>query len=118
MRRSVVWKQWKYRRARFAELHRRGMSKDLAAQTAASAHGPWRLSNSPALSIALPNASHRHPTPTFSTIRPSPSKSVTTSLVILQPRGALSNVLSMEDSKIVAVEACGFGTWQGGIVLQ
>ena len=29
---------------------------DLAAQTAGSPHGPWRLSNSPALTIALPNA--------------------------------------------------------------
>jgi RNA-directed DNA polymerase len=28
----------------------------LAAQTAASAHGPWRLANSPALALALPNA--------------------------------------------------------------
>jgi hypothetical protein len=28
----------------------------LAAQTAASAHGPWRLANSPALAVALPNA--------------------------------------------------------------
>ena len=54
--RSVVWKQWKYTRVRFAELRKRGLSKDLAAQTAGSAHGPWRLSNSPALSIALPNA--------------------------------------------------------------
>lgn len=54
--RSVVWKQWKYGRVRFAELSKRGVGKDLAAQTAGSAHGPWRLSNSPALTIALPNA--------------------------------------------------------------
>ena len=54
--RSVVWKQWKYARVRFAELRKRGLSKDLAAQTAGSAHGPWRLSNSPALAMALPNA--------------------------------------------------------------
>jgi len=53
--RSVVWKQWKYARVRFAELSKRGVGKDLAAQTAGSAHGPWRLSNSPALTIALPN---------------------------------------------------------------
>ena len=33
-----------------------GVGKDLAARTAGSAHGPWRLSNSPALAIALPNA--------------------------------------------------------------
>ena len=53
--RSVVWKQWKYARLRFAELSKRGVVR-LAAQTADSAHGPWRLSNSPALTIALPNA--------------------------------------------------------------
>jgi RNA-directed DNA polymerase len=49
----VVWKQWKYARVRFAELYKRGMSKDLAAQTAGNTHGPWRLSNSPALAMAL-----------------------------------------------------------------
>jgi RNA-directed DNA polymerase len=54
--RSVIWKQWKQARVRFAELTKRGVGKDLAAQTAGSAHGPWRLSNSPALTIALPNA--------------------------------------------------------------
>ena len=54
--RSVVWKQWKRGKLRFAELTKRGVGKDLAAQTAGSPHGPWRLSNSPALAIALPNA--------------------------------------------------------------
>ena len=54
--RSVIWKQWKRGRTRFAELRKRGVNKDLAAQTAGSAHGPWRLANSPALAIALPNA--------------------------------------------------------------
>ena len=54
--RSVIWKQWKYTRVRFAALRKRRLGKDLAAQTAGSAHGPWRLSNSPALAIALPNA--------------------------------------------------------------
>jgi RNA-directed DNA polymerase len=54
--RSVIWKQWKRGRVRFAELRKRGVGKDLAAQTAGSAHGPWRLANSPALTIALPNA--------------------------------------------------------------
>jgi RNA-directed DNA polymerase len=53
--RSVVWKQWKRGKVRFVELCKRGVSKDLAAKTAGSAHGPWRLSNAPALSIALPN---------------------------------------------------------------
>jgi RNA-directed DNA polymerase len=54
--RSVVWKQWKRGRTRFRELRQRGVGKDLAAQTAGSPHGPWRLANSPALAIALPNA--------------------------------------------------------------
>lgn len=51
--RVIAWKQWKRGRTRFAELRRRGIGKALAAQTAGSPHGPWRLSNSPALSIAL-----------------------------------------------------------------
>jgi len=54
--RTVVWKQWRRGRTRFRELRKRGVGKDLAAQTAGSSHGPWRLANSPALSIALPNA--------------------------------------------------------------
>jgi RNA-directed DNA polymerase len=54
--RAVVWKQWKRGKVRFAELHKRGVRKDLAAQTAGSAHGPWRLSKSPALNTALNNA--------------------------------------------------------------
>jgi RNA-directed DNA polymerase len=57
--RSVVWKQGKRGRTRFAELRRRGVAYDLAARTAGSAHGPWRISNSPALAIALPNAYFR-----------------------------------------------------------
>jgi len=54
--RAVVWKQWKHGSARFAELRRRGVGRDLAAQTAGAPHGPWRLANSPALTIALPNS--------------------------------------------------------------
>jgi len=54
--RSAIWKQWKRGKVRFAELRKRGVGKDLAAQTAGSAHGPWHLANSPALNIALPNA--------------------------------------------------------------
>jgi len=53
--RSVIWRQWKRGQRKFAELTKRGVSADLAAKTAGSAHGPWRLSSSPALSIALPN---------------------------------------------------------------
>jgi len=54
--RSVIWKQWKRGSVRFAELRHRGVNHDLAAKTAGSAHGPWRLANSTALSFALPNA--------------------------------------------------------------
>jgi RNA-directed DNA polymerase len=54
--RSIAWKQWKRGPTRFAELRRRGVGHDLAAQTAGSALGPWRISNSPALAMALPNA--------------------------------------------------------------
>jgi len=54
--RAKIWKQWKQGTTRFAELRKRGIGKDLAAQTAGSCHGPWRLSNSPALAIGLPNA--------------------------------------------------------------
>ena len=54
--RSLVWKQWHHGRRRFAQLVRRGVSRALAAQTAGSSHGPWRLAKSPALHIALPNA--------------------------------------------------------------
>jgi RNA-directed DNA polymerase len=53
--RAIAWKQWKRGRARFAELRPRGVGRDLAAQTAGSPRGPWRLANSPALTIALPN---------------------------------------------------------------
>jgi RNA-directed DNA polymerase len=54
--RSAIWKQWKRGSVRYAELRKRGVGNDLAAQTAGSSHGPWRLANSPALAKALPNA--------------------------------------------------------------
>jgi RNA-directed DNA polymerase len=54
--RSAIWTQWKRGTIRFAELRRRGVGKDLAAKTAGSAHGPWRLADSRALHFALPNA--------------------------------------------------------------
>jgi RNA-directed DNA polymerase len=53
--RCLVLRHWKTGRRRFAELRKRGVGKGLAAQTAGSGHGPWRLAKSPALSIALPN---------------------------------------------------------------
>ena len=54
--RAIVWRQWKRGRTRFAALRRLGVGKGLAARAAGSSHGPWRISNSPALSYAMPNA--------------------------------------------------------------
>jgi RNA-directed DNA polymerase len=54
--RSMIWKQWKRVKQRYAQLRHLGIGRDLAAQTAGSPHGPWHLANSPALSIALPLA--------------------------------------------------------------
>src|ERR1700730_9641588 len=51
--RAIAWKQWRRGRTRFAELRHRGVGRDLAAQTAGSPHGPWRLAASPALNMAL-----------------------------------------------------------------
>jgi RNA-directed DNA polymerase len=52
--RSLLWKRWKRGRVRFAELRKRGVGHDLAAQSAGSRHNVWRLSRSPALNSALP----------------------------------------------------------------
>ena len=54
--RSMIWKQWKRGKQRYAQLRHLGISRDLAARTAGSPHGPWHLANSPALSYALPIA--------------------------------------------------------------
>ncbi len=54
--RSAIWRQWRLGSTKFANLRQRGVGKDLAAQTAGSAHGPWRVADSPGLHIALPNA--------------------------------------------------------------
>ncbi|MFM0124234.1 MULTISPECIES: group II intron maturase-specific domain-containing protein [Paraburkholderia] len=53
--RCFLWTQWKRGRTRFQELVARGVSRHLAAQTAGSPHSAWRLSCSPALSMALSN---------------------------------------------------------------
>ena len=50
--RCYLWKQWG--RRGYRELLKRGVSRDLAWNTCKSAHGPWRLSRSPALAFALP----------------------------------------------------------------
>jgi RNA-directed DNA polymerase len=54
--RCIFWIQWKTGRRRFDELHRRGVERQLAANTAGSNHGPWRMAVSKAVSAALSNA--------------------------------------------------------------
>jgi RNA-directed DNA polymerase len=54
--RCFQWKLWKRGKTRFAELRKRGVGKDLAAQTAGSSRGLWHISRSPALSFALTGA--------------------------------------------------------------
>ncbi|MHC4240530.1 MAG: group II intron reverse transcriptase/maturase [Planctomycetota bacterium] len=54
--RCVYWRRWKRGKRRFAELRQLDIGKDLAARAAGSVHGPWRVSRSPALSYAFPNA--------------------------------------------------------------
>ncbi len=53
--RAVIWKQWKHGRRRYKGLCIGGVGKNLAAQTAGSPRGPWRISRSPALSYVFPN---------------------------------------------------------------
>ena len=50
--RCYAWKQWDS--AGYRELRKRGVSVREAWNTSKSAHGPWRLSKTPALSLALP----------------------------------------------------------------
>lgn len=52
--RCYLWKQWGSRGYR--ELRKLGVSRELAWNTSKSAHCPWRLSRSPALSFALPTS--------------------------------------------------------------
>lgn len=50
--RCYILKQWG--RSGYRQLRKRGISRQLAWNTSKSAHGPWRLSHSPALSMTLP----------------------------------------------------------------
>ena len=50
--RCYLWKQWGS--AGYRELRKRGISVREAWNTSKSAHGPWRLSKTPALNLALP----------------------------------------------------------------
>ena len=50
--RCYLWKQWGP--SGYRQLRKRGVSAREAWNTSKSAHGPWRLSKTPALTIALP----------------------------------------------------------------
>ena len=52
--RSYAWKQWG--RAGYRQLRKLGIDVRLAWNTAKSAHGPWRLSKSPALNFGMPTS--------------------------------------------------------------
>ncbi|MDA8154159.1 group II intron reverse transcriptase/maturase [Acidithiobacillus ferridurans] len=52
--RCYIWKQWGS--AGYRELRKRGVTVREAWNTSKSAHGPWRLPKTPALTIALPLA--------------------------------------------------------------
>ena len=58
--RLVAWKQWKTRQRRFTELANRGTASVLAASAAGSSLGPWRVSRSLPLHIALDNLTLAH----------------------------------------------------------
>jgi RNA-directed DNA polymerase len=53
--RSLIWGRWKTRKKRFKELVKRGVNARNAGNTASSSKGPWRLSASQAMHVALPN---------------------------------------------------------------
>jgi len=53
--RCLQWKQWKVYRRRKTELIKRGIRPELAHTTAFSAKGPWRISHTPGVRIALNN---------------------------------------------------------------
>jgi RNA-directed DNA polymerase len=53
--RCLQWKHWKVYRRRKAELIKRGIAPALAHMTAWSAKGPWKISHTPGVRMALNN---------------------------------------------------------------
>jgi RNA-directed DNA polymerase len=53
--RCLQWKQWKVYHRRKVELIKRGIRPELAHTSAFSAKGPWRISHTPGVCIALNN---------------------------------------------------------------
>jgi len=54
--RCLAWVHWKNGSNRYKQLRRRGLGRTLAANTAGSNKGPWRLSRTSALTFAFPTA--------------------------------------------------------------
>jgi RNA-directed DNA polymerase len=54
--RSLIWRQWKLCRPRVRELVRRGVSLKKAWDVAKSGKGPWRMSHTSMLQVALPDS--------------------------------------------------------------
>lgn len=52
--RNFIWLQWRKCQTRFKMLVKFGVNPDLALRSAASGKGSWRMSQSPAMSIAFP----------------------------------------------------------------
>ncbi len=52
--RNFIWLQWRKCQTRFKMLVKFGVNPDLALRNAASGKGSWRMSQSPAMSIAFP----------------------------------------------------------------
>jgi len=50
----MIWRQWKKPSTRLRELKSRGISEDLARQTAKSGCGPWFASGTKAMNFAFP----------------------------------------------------------------
>ena len=54
--RAVIWKQWQRGRTRHKRLRQLGVNPAKARRSAYSSDGPWRMSASPAMCVAFPNA--------------------------------------------------------------
>ena len=53
--RMCYWKQWRHPRTKLRNLRRLGVELDMALKQALSRKGYWRLSQTPAMRIAMPN---------------------------------------------------------------
>ena len=53
--RALIWEQWKNYRTRIKELKKRGIDHETAVTVGCSRKGPWRMSKTHWVHIALPN---------------------------------------------------------------